>query len=277
MDIDLLKYLDFREFLRDYYAEQKRLKPCFSHRYFCKRAGFKTSNVLKLAMEYKRNLSRSGAIKFTRALELTKRECRYFETLVLYNQTEDPKEKSECLSLLLEMKRKEDVRLVGPEHYSVYAEWYTMVVREMVELPGYDGTDEWIAKRICPSVSVKNVRQSMDALRKAGILKKDVKGKWKAADVAITTPVEVDSREVAHFNREMVRLAIESSFRFAKTRREISGLTLRTSQETFELIKRRIVEFKKEVLEMAMDDKNADKVYQFNVQLFPLLREESGS
>jgi uncharacterized protein (TIGR02147 family) len=275
--VSILDYLDYREFLRDYYAEQKHAKPCFSHRYFCRRAGFKTSNVLKLVMEFKRNLSRTGIIKFTRALGLTKREGRYFETLVLYNQAKDPKEKSDYLSELLEMKRKAEVRLVGPEHYSVYSEWYTMAVREMVELPGYDGTDEWIAQRICPSMSAKDVREAIDALGRAGLLRKDRGGTWKAADAAITTPVEVHSREIAHFNREMIRLAIEASFRFPKEHREISGLTLRISKDGFAQIKQRIVEFKKELLETAIGDKNADRVYQFNVQFFPLLREESGS
>jgi uncharacterized protein (TIGR02147 family) len=175
------------------------------------------------------------------------------------------------------MKRKEEVRLVGPEHYSVYAEWYNMVMREMIELPGYDGTDEWIAKRICPSISAKNVRESINALNKAGLLRKDGQGKLKVADAAITTPLEVNSQDIAHFNREMIRLAIEASFRFPKPLREISGVTLRISKENIEQIKQRIVDFKKELLEMAIGDKGADKVYQFNVQFFPLLREESGT
>jgi uncharacterized protein (TIGR02147 family) len=182
MNLDILDYLDYREFLRDYYVEQKRSKPCFSHRYFCRRAGFKTSNVLKLVMGFKRNLSRTGIIKFTRALGLTRREGRCFETLVLYNQARDPKEKSAYLSELLDMKRKAEVRLIGEENYGIYSKWHHMVVREMMELPGYDGTEEWIARRICPSIGAKSVRESIDVLGKARLLRKDQRGRWKAVE-----------------------------------------------------------------------------------------------
>jgi uncharacterized protein (TIGR02147 family) len=271
---DVVDYMDYREFLSDYYSRQKASKPYFSHRYFCRRAGFKTSNVLKLVIDRRRNLSRTAIIRFSKAMELTVQESAYFEALVLYNQAKEDRGKAVLLSRVLDLKRAADVRLIEERQYGMYAEWYHTVVREMVELPGFDGTSAWIAKRIYPRVGEAKISASLQLLHKIGLLYKDSRGKYRVKDAAIATLPEVDSAQVAHVNREMIRLAIEASFGFGRKQREISGLTLRMSRQCYQAVKQRIVEFKEELLAMAISDKDSDRIYQINVQLFPLLWEE---
>ena len=56
--------------------------------------------------------------------------------------------------------------------------------------------------------------------------------------------------------------------------REISTLTLGISRDGFNQIKERIRSFRKEVIEIARNDENEDRVYQCNLDLFPLTRVE---
>jgi len=49
-------YLDYRAFLRDYYAERKAASRAFSYRAFSKRAGVSAPNYLKLVIDGKRSL-----------------------------------------------------------------------------------------------------------------------------------------------------------------------------------------------------------------------------
>ncbi len=266
-------YLDYREYLRDYYAARKAHTRYFSHRYFCRKAGFKTSNVLELVMKGKRNLSRTGILKFARALDLNGRERDYFETIVLYGQANDSEAKREYLARLMKLRRKADVMTVGPERYAFYGAWWHTLVREMVGLSGFDGTAEWISRHSVFPVSAARVRESLALLERLGLVRKDVDGRWRPSQAALDTGTEVNSTLVAEFNREMIRRGLDASVRLPRTQREISGVTLRTSRACFERFKRRLQELKRELLEAAVLEEDGEAVYQLNVQFFPLTKE----
>lgn len=56
---DVFEYLDYRAFLRDYYAERKQSRG-LSFRSFSKRAGLGSPNYLKLVMEGARSRAAQG-------------------------------------------------------------------------------------------------------------------------------------------------------------------------------------------------------------------------
>jgi uncharacterized protein (TIGR02147 family) len=263
-------YTDYRKYLRDYFSHMKRVKPFFSHRYFCALAGFKTSGALKLVIDGKRNVSRDSIIKISAAVGLSRGEHDYFESLVLANQSKEPRERK---NLLLKLKQLKGglpiVRIDGAKH-DLFDEWHHAVVREMVELPGFDGSPEWIAKRIWPRVVPSKIRESFALLKRLGLIEKNAGGKWHSTAQAITTEIELASEPVSKFNRAMIRNAMLASLLLPRPEREISGVTLRISRDCFRHIKQRIVQFKKELLETAIVDEGSDRIYQFNMQLFPL-------
>jgi uncharacterized protein (TIGR02147 family) len=91
----VFEYIDYRRYLRDYYAENKKSKKYFSYRYFSSRAGIKSPVFLKLIIENKRNLTRPMIEKFCKALDLNNKEALYFRHLVLFNQGKTAQEKQE--------------------------------------------------------------------------------------------------------------------------------------------------------------------------------------
>jgi uncharacterized protein (TIGR02147 family) len=68
------------------------------------------------------------------------------------------------------------------------------------------------------------------------------------------------------------RLAEAAHDRTRREERDISALTLGIGEEEFEAIKARIQAFRKEIMEMAVASKEADRVYQLNFQFFPVGR-----
>ena len=52
---DVFDYLDYRAYLRDYYAYAKSARRGFSHRTFSRRAGLGSPNHLKRVMEGRQN------------------------------------------------------------------------------------------------------------------------------------------------------------------------------------------------------------------------------
>jgi len=277
---DIYQYWDYRPFLSDWFIHQKAVKPAFSHRFFCRRAGFKSSSAMKLIIDRKRNLSRDSLDKVAAALGLDNVAATFFAALVLFSQTSDTREKARLQAELMKLKQRHDVNIheLDIAKYRFYSEWYHTVIREMVELPDARTDPAWFAETIYPKISVQKARESIQILLSLGLIEKDKKGRYRVREQAITTPEEVKSEWVAGFNREMIRLAVEASIKLPQKNREVSGLTLRISRPCFEQIKKRILAFKKELLEMAVLDENSDQVYQLNLQWFPLIkrRKEQG-
>jgi uncharacterized protein (TIGR02147 family) len=58
--------------------------------------------------------------------------------------------------------------------------------------------------------------------------------------------------------------------------RDISTLTLSISESSLQRMKEKIRECRRELLEIAKADEHADRVYQLNLQLFPLSAFEDG-
>jgi uncharacterized protein (TIGR02147 family) len=106
----LFEYQNFREYLRDYYAEQKASKKYFSYRYFAEKAGVNTPTFLLYIIEGKRNLTKSSIVKVSRAIGHSRDEADYFEHLVFFNQAATIEEKTHFYSRLIEMRKPKSYR-----------------------------------------------------------------------------------------------------------------------------------------------------------------------
>jgi uncharacterized protein (TIGR02147 family) len=70
-------YLDFRLYLRDYYAEQKAKNPHFSYELFTRLAGFKAKSLIHNILSGKRNVSKDGIFQIGAALKLNRKELAF--------------------------------------------------------------------------------------------------------------------------------------------------------------------------------------------------------
>ena len=82
----VFSYLDFREYLRDVFQENKEKNRFFTHRYFAKLAGLGSYSYLRMVIKGERNLTTNSVNKIVRALKLNKKESAYFENLAYFNQ-----------------------------------------------------------------------------------------------------------------------------------------------------------------------------------------------
>lgn len=105
VDIDVFAYLDYREFLRDYYLTRKTTGRGFSYRSFSRRAGLKSPNYLKLVIDGDRNLSTDMAERFAAACGLGDDAQRYFIDLVAY-----------CQATSAATRNRHYARLTGARH-----------------------------------------------------------------------------------------------------------------------------------------------------------------
>ena len=78
----IYRYLDYRAYLRDWFAARKAEDPSFSRREFARRAGRTSPGFLTEVMDGTRQLTAPTVAAVTHALGLSRAESTYFGSLV---------------------------------------------------------------------------------------------------------------------------------------------------------------------------------------------------
>ena len=267
---DIFTYYDYRKYLDDLVAYERKRTPVFSNRYIVQKAGFKSPTALKHVIDGKRNLSLESANRFATALKIEGIKRHYFLTLVLFNQTTSLEEREKYLNELLELKRTDSPSRLNEDKYDVFAKWYHLAIRELVELPDYKNSSKWIGRVLSPQIGASDAADSMNLLKRLGLVEKQ-ECAYRSIDKTLATDERVRSVKVVEYHRQMIQLGAESMTRFSCEEREVSGTTLRIKQEDAKLIVTMLRELRKKVLTLAANSENADQIYQLNFQLFPLV------
>lgn len=270
--VHVFDYLDYRQFLRDFYLAQKAKSAAFSHRAFSRRAGLRSSNYLSLVMKGERDLSSEMAPRFARACGLVKGEAGFFCDLVAYGQAKTTDAKQRLYEQLGRFRKfRAAHRLVG-EQTAYHAHWYMPAVRELVTLPGFREEARWIAASLEPPIGEKQAAEALETLQRLGLLVRDKRGKLGQAQASLTTGPGPLSHQVFVYHHGMLDLAKRALDHLPREERDISSVTFSVSEATFTKVKERLREFRQELLQLAELERAPERVVQLNLQIFPLSR-----
>jgi uncharacterized protein (TIGR02147 family) len=262
--------MNFREYLRDYYAEKKKQHAFYSFRLFAQKAGFASPNFLKLVIDGKRNMSKESAFRFSKALGHNKKEAEYFENLIFFNQSRTLDEKNAYLANVMRLRKHTDPRKIEQSEYAYYSAWYIPVLRELVIAMDFQDDFKKLGRAVVPAISPVEAQKGVKLLTDLGYIRKNGGGHYEQSTVSLTTGPLVRSLAVANFHKAMMQRAAESIERFPAKERDISCLTLGVSENTLSTIVARIAEFRRELLDLSQSDPNMSKIVQVNFQVFPL-------
>ena len=270
----VFEYLDYREFLKDYYNSKKEANPAFSLRVFSDKIGFKAKDFISRVMNGDKNLSNQSIPKVASGLRLGKHETDFFIGLVKFNQAETTEERNaafeEMQAALKVVRFAEKQHILGHAQYMVYSHWRHLTIRSLIGLFGFDGDYEALAKQVHPKITAEEAKKSVKLLEECELIKKNEKGNYVLTENAITTGDRTSKLALRGFHQQCLKLAADSIDRDPPGSRHISGLTLGISQEGYERIVERINAFRKEIALIAEEDKNSDKVFQLQFALFPV-------
>jgi uncharacterized protein (TIGR02147 family) len=271
--LNIFEYQNFRTYLKDYYIEQKAQKKNFSYRYFAEKAGVNTPSFLYYIIENKRNLTKNSIVKISQAIGHSREEADYFENIVFFNQAETINEKTYYYSRLIEVRRPIDVQKIETERYEYYCKWYHSVIREVVTF--FDFKDDFakLGAFLIPSISAREVKESIRLLERLGFLERDEKGLYhQTNNLVLGRPAPVDAFEIERFQLEMLQMAIKAYERISIKKRMSTSTTFSVSTKTFELFKLRIREMQRDLMEIARVDETQEQTFQLTVNLFPVSR-----
>lgn len=268
---DILTYLNYRVYLRDLFSFNKTHFRVFSNRYIVKKAGFGSPSTLNNIINGKRNVSLNAAERFAAAFQLHETERRYFLALVAFNQAASLTEQEKHFEVLTSLRtnNKTAGKLEsGQEEY--LSQWWHPVVREALMLPDAKKSSIWLARVLNPAITPAEAKASIKLLKRIGLVTKK-NGAWRQKEKTLASDPQLLTVKAAQFHRQMIRLGMESISRVDQEDREISGTTIRIAKKDVPRCVELIREFRKKLLCLAATSENADQVYQFNSQLFPVV------
>lgn len=273
--INLFNYLDYREFLKDWYAYAKANKRGFSYRSFSKKAGFGSPNFLKRIIDGERNLTEETLPDFMKGLDLNKQEQDFFRKLVLFNQTDSHDKKNLYYRQLIRSQKFSKLKPIEKDQYVYYSTWYHPVVRELMVKKDFDGTPEWLASHLYPSITPTEAKKSMELLQRMGFIKKGKDGKWKQDQPLVTTGAESTSLVLLNYHQSVLELAKDQLPQVPAQNRDVSALTLGVVKGRLPQLKKKIQEFRQEVLKLVSEDHQPDEVVLLSMQLLPVSQQDS--
>ncbi len=266
----IFRYTDYRKFLGDYYLAQKESNPYFSYQLLADRAGFKSKTYLHKIINGQKNLARVSILSVAKAIKLKRTETAYFEALVNFNDARTARDKEYYFRILRELGHSDPARPVLSSQVEYFSQWYYVVIRELVTIKNFKDDFKALAKQVEPPILPEQARKAVEVLLELGLIKKLPSGKYMQTEQSLTTDMDTTPFAVQLFQKQSLNLASESIERHDKAVRDISTLTLGISENGFDQIRQEIVSFRRRIVEIVRNDNPADRVYQFNFQLFPV-------
>ena len=268
-DPDVFAFLDFREYLREFYARRKE-KTAFSYRAFSRRAGLKSPNYLKLVIDGQRNLTAPMAERFAEACGLEGDEAAFFVELVNFGQSQSLADKNESYSRLARFRQYRKIHTLRIAEDAYHSRWYLPAVRELALRQDFQPDPHWIAGQLIPSIKAEEASEALVLLKQLGMLEEDGDGNLVQGTPLVSTGNEVASLHLMNFHRTMMAHAASALERIGSDDRDISSVTLCVNEGRLPQLKQALQRFRKELLSLSEMEDSPSQVVQINFQLFPL-------
>jgi uncharacterized protein (TIGR02147 family) len=271
---DVFAYLDYRAYLRDYYL-QRKASAGLSYRGFSRRARLRSPNYLKLVIDGDRNLTGAMIQRFAHACGLQGKAAEFFGALVRFGQARTPDERAAYYQGLRRFARYRKAHRLDGAQEAFHSTWYLPAIRELCATLGFREDPTWIASTLMPPIRPEQAESALELLLELGLLERDAAGALRQREAVVSTGSDrVRSLHLRTFHRKMLELAASSLDRLPPMRRDISALTLRLGPNGIAVLKRRMQELRRELLDLAESETATTQVVHVGLQVFPLTDQE---
>ncbi|MGL1901040.1 MAG: TIGR02147 family protein [Fibrobacterales bacterium] len=265
---EIYDYLDYREYIKDFYEFQKAKKSWFSYRYISQKVGIDAGFLVKV-LQGKNNITEKHLPQMITLLKLDEKEKEYFETLVHFTKAKTQKQISIFFNKLIDLKNL-SATIIEQKKFEFYSKWHHNAIRSLIDFYDFKGDFDALGNKLSPPISAEEAKKSIVLLESLNLISKDETGRYQLTDTIITTGQSWQSIAISEFQQQMITLSQESLVRHPKKDRDVSTLTFSVPTDELDELRERITEFRSTTLKWIQEQNNEDAVYQLNLQLFPL-------
>ena len=265
---DVLDYLEYREFLKDWFVESKKDNRFTSYRYLGQKTGVDPAWLVRV-FQKEGHLNEEALPAFIRLCGFDDRRAEYFRVLYRFCKTKAKASLSELYCRLMELREMEARVLTSPE-FMYFGNWACTALRALIGISENTSDLHAVANHLNPPISQNDARNALEVLKQLKLIEKDGHGGWNITQQIVTTGGEVKSSAVRDFHRRTLELAQESLDRHSIAERDVSSIVFTVDQADIPEFKQRIEDFRRGLLQFAKRSEHANRVYALNVSMFPL-------
>jgi uncharacterized protein (TIGR02147 family) len=268
--MNIFNYLDYRKYLADALQERKQQNYHFSFRFIAQHLNLSSPGFFNWVISGKRKLPEALIPKIAILFKLDDKECAYLHLLVRYTHSEDVAEKEELFEKLSVFIKKQNKYELQPEQYQLFSKWYYLAVRELLRAFRFKDDFRALASALHPKIKTREAREAIEVLGKIGLVSRDEQGFYHPVETLLTTGEVWESELISNLQIQMADLAKKAILSVPKKERDISNLTVCISETTMKKISGDIAALRQKILTLSENDEDPERVYQCNIQLFPV-------
>ena len=265
---NVYRYDDFRGFLKDCFQHRKDMDPEYSYRKFAREAEISNPGYLLDVIVGKRTLSRNAAEKTRRAFGLGEAESEFFRLLVNFGQSKKELERQEIYKEILYRRNRSRFARLSPSLVKYYQDFRYPLVRCALEAFDFRGDYEDLGACFDPPIAPAALKRDIRDLCEWGLVRQGADGRYSVTEKFVEPPPTMAAL-VRRLNREWILQAADAPFRYPPEERHVSTMLLMVSEDTRKIIREKIEQFRRDVLDLAEKDSQPAGIMQLSVQYFP--------
>jgi len=270
------EFHDYREYLSQFYSHKKSLRAGFSFRQFASLCGLKSPNYLQLVMNGDRNLSEEAAHQVASAMRLNASEKNYFLALVRHENAKTDEEVSLCKRQGLAALKKLVTKQIQKSSDVILEKWHHLVVRELVLLPDFEPSAEYVVEKLRKTISIKEAQESLDLLMKSGNIKLGSNG-WMLDEVSIDTGDDLFLHtKIQNYHRDVLKFWVQNISSMKVSHQELGLINIPIDSAKIPELKNRMRQFQDEIIGWLQSEQNPDCIVQMGCYLMPVTDVDNG-
>ena len=270
--IDIFQFTHFRKYLDEYQAARMQTDPEFTRAGACALLGLPKTRSYYNDIVKEKKLTGRMIPKFVEVLGLNKKEAKYFETMVNFDQAKTTTERNAFFDELIK-QHPDPHHILNEDAYEYYNHWYNSVLFTALDVMDVSDDLEPIQKRIFPKVSVGTLKRSLELLERIGFVRKNEDGFWKSSRESVSSGAYNNNDLVRQYQLRCFELSKQALLADDDNPSDMGTFTFSVSDDAYKEIALEIQNLKAKVRKIiTQDKKEATGVHQLNIHLFTNLK-----
>lgn len=224
-------------------------------------------SLLSLIINGKRPMLEENIDIWADVFKWSTQDASWLKQIIAF-ETSSPDEKRKALENLSRFNSYKEKSSEEILTYKYLRKWWNVAIREMSGLPEFTEEEAWIQKRLLFTVSIPEIRKSLNFLNKHKLLAKYGNFRFVNCDG------DVYKLALATFHNQLLTKAVESIHKLSSDERYILGHTVSINSEAFPEAKEILDEAIEKLKNLSNNKSTPNEVYHFSVLGFPLTQEK---
>lgn len=265
---NIYTYVDFRECMKEWFLEVKASNKAYSYRSMAAALQVNSGSLSRI-LKGERTLPITLQERVVKLLKLNAQEAEYFTLLIQFDSESDSTIRRELYRQIVSMRTKRK-REVAPHQFDYFNNWYNTAIRELLHINGTLNADE-IRRHLQPTPPLRDIKKSLELLIELGLVVEHENG-YIVTETLLTTEETWKETAIQAYQTQMMQLGIDALDNIPWKERDISTLSFSISEQDLPKASEILKVAREELLQLEEQTNKHDRVYQCNLQLFPLTK-----